>query len=77
VTGGRSATVAVGDWSDDFTFIVGNHRHLRPSSVAQFLSPLVSNLHCIDATISELRLEVQDGDELFGSVLEAAQGCNI
>jgi hypothetical protein len=28
-------------------------------------------------TISELRLEVEDGDELFGAVLEAAGGCSI
>jgi hypothetical protein len=31
-------------------------------------------LHLIDATISDLRLEVEDPDGLFGSVLEAARG---
>jgi hypothetical protein len=31
----------------------------------------------MDATISELRLEVEDGDGLFGSVLEAAKGGSI
>jgi hypothetical protein len=81
VTGGLSArglaNVAVGDRSDDFTFIVGDHRCRCPSSVAQFLSPLVSKLHLIDATISELRLEIEDRDELFGSVLEAAKGNSI
>jgi hypothetical protein len=68
------ANVAVRNWSNDFTFIIGDHRYLCPSSVAQFLSPRVSELHWMDATISELRLEVDNPDELFGSVLEAA-GC--
>jgi hypothetical protein len=81
VTGGLSArglaNAPVGDWSDHFTFIVGAHRSRCPSSVAQFLSPRVSKLHSIDPTISELRLEVEDRDELFGSVLEAAEGNSI
>jgi hypothetical protein len=81
VTGGLSApglaSIAVRDWSDDFTFILGDHHYRCPSSVAQFLSPLVSKLHLIDATISELRLEVKDRDNFFGSVLEAARGGRI
>jgi hypothetical protein len=79
--GGLSArglgNVAVRDWSDDFTFIVGGHHYRCPSSGAQFLSPRVSELGCIDATISEMRLEVEDRDGLFGSVLEAAAGDRI
>jgi hypothetical protein len=79
VTGGLSArgraNAPVGDWSDHFTFIVGDRHYRCPSSVAQFLSPRVSKLHSIDATISELRLE--DRDKLFGSVLEAAKGDSI
>jgi hypothetical protein len=70
------ANVAARDWSHDFTFIIGDYRYWYPSSVAQFLSPRVSNLHWIDATISELRLEVDDRDKLFGSVLEiVGSGC--
>jgi hypothetical protein len=76
-TGGLSArglaNVPVGDWFDHFTFIVGDHRYCYPSSVGQFLSPRVSKVHSIDATISELRLEVEDRDELFGAVLEVAK----
>jgi hypothetical protein len=71
------ANVAVPDWSDDFTFIIGRHRYQCQSSVAQFLSPRVSKLHSIDATISELRLEVRDRQRVFGSVLEAARGDHI
>jgi hypothetical protein len=56
-TGGLSARgladVAVRDSSDDFTFIVGDHRYRCSSSVAQFLSPRVSKLQSIDATISD------------------------
>jgi hypothetical protein len=77
VTGGLSVrgvvNVAVRDWPDDFTFIVGDHCYRRPSPVAQFLSDRVSKFHRIDATISELRLEIDDGNELFVSVLEAAK----
>jgi hypothetical protein len=46
VTSGLSvwglASVAVRDMSSDFTFIIGDHRCQRRSSVAQFLSPRVS-----------------------------------
>jgi hypothetical protein len=81
VTSGLSVrgleNVKTGDWSDDFTFIIGDHRYRCPSSVAQFLSPRVSKLQLIDATISELKLEVDDGDDLFGSVLEAVGGRSI
>jgi hypothetical protein len=77
VKGGLSArglaNVAVRDWSHDFMFIVGDHSYRCPSSVAQFLSPRVAMLHSIDDTIDEIRIDVEDGDELFGSVLEAAQ----
>jgi hypothetical protein len=77
VTGGlwarELASVAVRDWSDNFTFIVGDHRYRCRSSDAQFLSPRVSKLHSIDDTIDDIRIDVEDGDELFGSVLEAAQ----
>jgi hypothetical protein len=71
------ANVPIGDWSEDFTFIVGDHRYRCPLSVAQLLSPGLSELHSIDTTISELRLEVEDRDKLFGSVLEAAKGNSI
>jgi hypothetical protein len=79
VTGGLSsqglANVAVRDWSDDFTFIVGDHRHRCGSSGAQFFSPRVSRLHSIDDTIDEIGIDVED--KLFGSVSEAAKGRSI
>jgi hypothetical protein len=81
VTGGLSArglaNVAVPNWSDHFTFIVGDHHYRCPSSIAQFLSLRVSELHSIDATISELKLEVENRGELFGSGLRAAGGGSI
>jgi hypothetical protein len=81
VTGGLSArglaNVAVRDWFDDFTFIVGNHRYRCPSSLAPLLSPRVSKLHSIEDTIDEIRIDVEDRDELFGTVLEGAQGGGI
>jgi hypothetical protein len=81
VIGGLSAwglaNVGGRDSPDVFTFIVGDCRYRCRSSVAQFLSPRVSKFQSIDATISELKLEVEDGGELFGSVLEATRGCGI
>jgi hypothetical protein len=70
-TGGL-ANVAVRDWSDDFTFIIGDHCYRCRSYVAQFLSPRVAKLHLIDATINQIRINVDDPDELFGSALNAA-----
>jgi hypothetical protein len=81
VTGGLSsrglANVVVRDWSDDFAFVIGDHRYRCRSSVAQFLYPRVSKLHSADAMISELRLEVEDQDKLFTSMLEPAKGSSI
>jgi hypothetical protein len=81
VTRGLSArglgNVAVQDWSDVFTFVIGGHRYECQPSVAEFLSPRVAELHSFDPTMSELILEVEDGDALFGSVLEAAKGGSI
>jgi hypothetical protein len=81
VTGGLStlglANVAVRDSSEDFTFVVDDHRYRCQSSVAQ--SFRISKLHSLDATISKLKfeIEVDDGEELFGSVLEAVGGSKI
>jgi hypothetical protein len=55
--------VVIPDWSHEFMFVVGDHHYRSRSSVAQFLSPRVSSLHWIDATISEVRLEVEGGDK--------------
>jgi hypothetical protein len=71
------ANVAVLDVLDDFMFILVDHRYLCRSSVTQFLSSRVSKVHWTDVTISELRLEVEDGHGLFSSVLEATKGGSI
>jgi hypothetical protein len=71
------ANVVVRDWSDDFTFLLGNHHYRCSSSVAQFLSPQVSILHSIDDTVDEIKIDVEHPDELFGAVLEAARGGSI
>jgi hypothetical protein len=69
------ANAEVRDWSDDFTFIIGDHRYRCGSSSAQFFSPRVSKLHSIDNTIDEIGIDVED--ELFGSVSEAAKGSSL
>jgi hypothetical protein len=57
---------------DNFTFIIGDHHCRCRPFVAGLLSPRISKLHWIDATISELKLEVEKRDMLFGSMLKAA-----
>jgi hypothetical protein len=69
--------VAVRDSYNDFIFIVGDHPYQCSSSLAHFLSPCVAELHSADETIDEIRIGVEDPDELFGAVLEAARGCSI
>jgi hypothetical protein len=69
--------VGVQDWSHHFALIVGDHRSWFPSSLARFLSPRVSQLDSIDDRIGKIRIVVEDPDELFGAVLEAARGGNI
>jgi hypothetical protein len=54
-------------------FIVGHRCYQCASSLAQFLSPLVARLHSVDGTIDEIKIDVEDPDELFGAVLEAAR----
>jgi hypothetical protein len=80
-TGGLSVqglkNVAVRDSCDEFTFIVGGHRYPCSSSLAQFLSPRVAELHSVDDMIDEIRIGVEDPDELFGVVLEAVRGGSI
>jgi hypothetical protein len=76
-TGGLSArglaNVAVRDWSDNFIFIVGHRHYQCPSSLTKFLSPWVTRLHSVDDTIDEMKIDVEDPDELFGAVLEAVR----
>jgi hypothetical protein len=64
--------VAVRESSDDFTFIPGDHRYRSPSSLAPFLSRRVSELHSSDEKIG---IDIEDPDELFGVVFEAARQC--
>jgi hypothetical protein len=71
------ANVAIQDCSQEFTFVVGDHHYRCRSSIAQSVSLRVSSLYWIDATISEVRLEVEGENKFFGSVLEAAGGGSI
>jgi hypothetical protein len=69
--------VRAGDSYDHFTFIVGDCRYRCRSSIAHFLSPRVSQLHCVDASLDELRLKVQDANQSFEFVLNAAGGGSL
>jgi hypothetical protein len=54
-------------------FIVGHRHYQCPSSLAQFLSPQVTRLHSVDDTIDEIKIDVENPDELFAAGLEAAR----
>jgi hypothetical protein len=71
------ANVAGTDSFGEFTFVVANRHYRCRSSVAHFLSPLVSRLHSLDATIDLVRLDVADPGGLFGAVLDAASGAGV
>jgi hypothetical protein len=63
--------------NDKFTLVVGGHAHACLSCLAEFVSPRVSWLRSIDATIDELLLDVEHPSELFERVLTAAAGDSI
>jgi hypothetical protein len=60
----------------DFTFVIGNRLHQCCSSFAEFLSPLVFELHPTDPTADELRLEFEDPQDLFLKLISACRGEN-
>jgi hypothetical protein len=58
----------------DFTFIVGTRHYRCPSVTAEFLSPCVTQLRTIDATIDELSLGIADPNDLFSDCVRLARG---
>jgi hypothetical protein len=54
-------------------FIVGHRHYPYLSSLAPFLLPRVAKLHLIDDTIDEIKIDVEDRDELFGTVFRTAR----
>jgi hypothetical protein len=54
-------------------FIVGHRHYQCPPSLTKFLSPWVTRLHSVDDTIDEIKIDVEDPDELFDAVLEAVR----
>jgi hypothetical protein len=75
VRGLRDVIVRPSD--DEFTFILGDRLYCCPSIVAEFLSPRVCGILSIDATATELMIEVTDGNEMFELLLDAARGCDV
>jgi hypothetical protein len=61
-------------YSDDFTFIVDSQRYPCPAIIADFLSPVLSNLHIADPSISEFEIRVSDPDREFANFLSLARG---
>jgi hypothetical protein len=62
---------------NDFTFVVGSRRYPCPSFIAEFLSPRVHDLHLIDDTLSECKVEIEDPNEYFNDFLSLGSGNTI
>jgi hypothetical protein len=74
-TGLRNVRMEEG--SSTFKFIVGNCCYECCSHAAEFLSPRVSLACRADATIDEVKIEVDDAEGLFKEVISVADGCSI
>jgi hypothetical protein len=68
-----------GDSEEGFTFLVGDQCYRCPCCVARFVSPRVWQGQMTDATMHEMRVEVEfeDAGELFSVLLDAARGFSI
>jgi hypothetical protein len=66
--------VAARDSSDDFTLILGDHCYRSRSSFARLLPLHVSRIEGVDEMIEEIRIDIEDPDELFYVMLTDAGG---
>jgi hypothetical protein len=68
-----------GDSEEGFTFLVGDQCYRCPYCVSRFASPRVWQGQMTDATMHEMRVEVEfeDAGELFSVLLDAARGFSI
>jgi hypothetical protein len=62
---------------NDFTFIVGEHRHRCPWFIADFLSPKIGRLHSIDPCMNEMIIETADRSNAFSAFLALGRGSRI
>jgi hypothetical protein len=62
---------------NDFTFVVGSRRYPCPSFVAEFLSPRIYDIHSVDDTLNEFRVEVQDPNAHFEAFLGLSEGNSV
>jgi hypothetical protein len=69
--------IAISRAENDFTFIVGEHRHSCPWFVADFLSPKVGRLHSIDPCLNEIIIDTIDYNDEFGALLTLGRGSKI
>jgi hypothetical protein len=64
-------------YADDFTFVFGGKRYGCPSFIAEFLSPRISRLRSIDATVCEFIIEDDDSAHDFADILSLASGASL
>jgi hypothetical protein len=62
---------------NDFEFIVGESRYRCPWFIAEFLSPRVARLRCVDDTICEYSVETKDDEGNFGNFVLLGHGASV
>jgi hypothetical protein len=64
-------------YENDFKFFVGSDEYFCPSFITDFLSPRITEMRCSDATVSELRIEVEDPKRYFSLVVSIGYGSSV
>jgi hypothetical protein len=63
---------------ENFTFAVGRERYVVPKSLAQYISPTISQIQRSDATFNELVVDENDDEgQKFGLIMNLAKGQRI
>jgi hypothetical protein len=65
--------IPISAYEENFTFLVGDAKYPCPSFVADFMSPRISQLHSIDLTVTEFRINAEDS-EAFSQLFSMMRG---
>jgi hypothetical protein len=77
LTSGGLAFLPPNIYKTDFTFIVGERRHMCPAIVADFLSPLLCRIRQTDSSFDEYKLDIEDDADEFLTFLSLGRGSKI
>jgi hypothetical protein len=77
LTGNGMANIPKSKSKNDFEFIVGNNRYGCPWFVADFISPMVGQLHSSDPSVDEFHIDIGDAEEHFENFLTLGFGSTL